>query len=356
MEFKEILLNWYYQNKRDLPWRNTLNPYHIWVSEVILQQTRVVQGLDYYHSFIKTFPTLHKLAEASTDKVMKVWQGLGYYTRARNLHKGAQQIIEQHNGEIPKTYDELLKISGIGPYSAGAIASFAFKQVVPAVDGNVYRVLSRIFGIFESTTTAGGKNYFFNLAADLIAKEAPDTFNQALLDFGALQCIPRNPDCLTCPFGTVCYAHRNNIVSQLPVKGKKIRPRNRYFYYLLIRFKGYTYIHKREGNDIWNSLYEFPLIETQNETDLDQLIQLKEWKSILGRRKISILHKSEQVKHLLSHQTIYSRYIIIKVNSVSEYLKSHYLEIPIYDLQEYSVPRLIDNFMAADSVENYFLK
>lgn len=354
MDFKNIIIKWYNQNKRDLPWRNINNPYFIWVSEVILQQTRVIQGLDYYNRFISTFPTIKDLAEANIDKVMKVWQGLGYYTRARNLHKAAKQIMEDYNGKLPTSYNELLKISGLGPYSAGAIASFAFKEAVPAIDGNVYRVLSRIYGVFASTETSSGKKEFFELTMELIDKERPDIFNQALLDFGAMQCIPRSPNCIVCPFSDICYAFRNNLINQLPVKGKKIATRDRYLNYIIIRCKDSSFIHKREAGDIWNSLYEFPLIETSKPVDLISLMKDPLWQELFGKTKTGIIYNSETIKHLLSHQTLYAKFVIVEINKPNYYLNANFLKVTISDIQEYSVPKVIDNFLAAEPVAKYF--
>ncbi|MHC1702748.1 MAG: A/G-specific adenine glycosylase [Tenuifilaceae bacterium] len=355
MEFKNIIIKWYHENKRDLPWRNTDNPYFIWISEVILQQTRVAQGHDYYLRFINTFPTIKHLADAHIDKVMKVWQGLGYYTRARNLHKGAQQILTNFNGELPNSYNELIKIRGIGPYSAGAIASFAFKEVVPAIDGNVYRVLSRVYGVFASPESSAGKKDFFNLAMEIIDKNQPDVFNQALLDFGALQCIPRNPNCLTCPFSDICYAYRNNLVDQLPIKGKKLTIRERFLNYILIRYKDSTFIKRREEGDIWTSLYEFPLIETKKLVNLEELMNEPDWKALIGKEIPNILHVSQPVKHPLSHQTLYTRFLIIEIKKPSAKLKTNYLKILTPEIQEYSIPRVIDNFLAAEPSEKYFV-
>jgi len=354
MDFKNAIIKWYTENKRDLPWRNTDNPYHIWISEVILQQTRVIQGLDYYNRFISTFPTIKDLANANLDKVMKVWQGLGYYTRARNLHKGAKQIMADYNGALPTSYKELLKIKGLGPYSAGAIASFAFKEAVPAVDGNVYRVLSRVFGVFTSTETSSGKKEFFNLTMELIDKKHPDTFNQALLDFGAMQCVPRSPDCPLCPFSDICYAYRNNLINQLPVKGKKVTARDRFLNYIILRYKDSTFIQRREGGDIWNSLYEFPLIETSMSVELDALVEESTWKELFGKERLEILYSSPAIKHLLSHQILYTKFIIVEISKPTYYLKANYQKISIPDIQEYSIPKVIDNFLAAEPSEKYF--
>lgn len=356
MDFKNIIIKWYNQNKRDLPWRNTVNPYYIWISEVILQQTRVAQGLDYYNRFINTFPTIKDLANADIDKVMKVWQGLGYYTRARNLHGSAKQIMAEYNGALPTSYHELLKIKGLGPYSAGAIASFAYKEAVPAIDGNVYRVLSRVFGIFASPESSSGKKEFFSLTMELIDKEHPDTFNQALLDFGAMLCVPRSPNCLACPFNDICYAYRNNLINQLPVKGKKIATRDRFLNYIIVRYKDSTFIQRREAGDIWTSLYEFPLVETNNPIEIESLMNEPIWKEIFGDEELKILHESQPVKHVLSHQILYTKFIIVEVSKPSYYLKSNYLKISIPDIQEYSIPRVIDNFLAAEPYEKYLGK
>lgn len=356
MDFKEIIIKWYNENRRELPWRNTDNPYYIWISEVILQQTRVVQGLGYYHRFIESFPTIKDLSVADIDRVMKVWQGLGYYSRARNLHNAAKQVMAEYNGELPKTYKELLKIKGLGPYSAGAIASFAFKEAVPAIDGNVYRVLSRVYGIFSSPETSLGKKEFYELTMELIDKKNPDTFNQALLDFGALQCVPRNPDCSICPFNDICFASRNNLVTQLPVKGKKIISRDRFFNYIIIRYNGSTFIQRREAGDIWTSLYEFPLIETPKPIEIEVLIKDKSWKALFMSTKTKILYISQPVKHLLSHQTLYTKFIVVEINKPNAYLSSHYIKTSIPTIQDYSVPKVIDNFLAAEPAEKYLRK
>lgn len=355
MDFKKTISSWYQLNKRELPWRETSNPYHIWVSEIILQQTRVVQGIGYYQRFIETFPTIFHLAQAKEDSVLKVWQGLGYYSRARNLHKGAKLVVEKYGGVLPSSYQELLKITGIGPYSAGAIASFAFKKPVPAIDGNVYRIISRIFGVFSSPESAEGKREFFMLVSELLDKNAPDSFNQALLDFGALQCVPKSPNCSVCPFNMDCYALRNNIIDSLPIKGKKITIRDRFFTYILIRFKEYTFISKRKSKDIWHSLYEFPLIETSylpNESEIDKL---PEWLNLFNDVELTITFISPVVKHLLSHQTIYSRFVVVQIDTIPSKIMQSYMKVTTNDVSNYSVPKLIDNFLAAEPAVRYFL-
>jgi A/G-specific adenine glycosylase len=355
MEFKSILNKWYLKNRRDLPWRNSKDPYSIWVSEIILQQTRVAQGIGFYNLFMHTFPTVHSLANAHEDEVLKVWQGLGYYSRARNMHKAAKQIVEKFNGKIPDSFKELLKLSGVGHYSAGAIASFAFKEVVPAIDGNVYRVMSRIYGLFASPYTTKGKREFYELVMELIDRKAPHHFNQALLDFGALQCPPRNPKCFECPFSQYCYAFRNNLVQSLPIKSKKLIPKNRFFVYLLIRCKGLTYIHKRNERDIWQSLYQFPLIETEKLLEEQQIITHPEWKRIFGRSLPKITYISPVVKHQLSHQNLNARFVIVEINRITTFIKNSYLAIYTNSIYDYSVPRLIDNFLAAEPAIKYFL-
>jgi A/G-specific adenine glycosylase len=355
MDFKKLLSNWYLENKRDLPWRNTNNPYHIWVSEIILQQTRVAQGISYYYRFVETFPTVYDLAQADEDQVLKVWQGLGYYSRARNMHFAAKTIIDHWGGKIPSNYSDLLKIKGIGDYSAGAIASFAYKEAVPAIDGNVYRVMARVFGVFSSPQTASGKREFNNLVSDLLDKNKPDQFNQGLLDFGALQCIPRNPKCENCPFNAYCYAFRNNVVDSLPVKAKKIEQRDRYFTYLLLRYGNYSFIAKRMGKDIWQSLYEFPLIETDCLLELSQITINAEWIRLLGGTKTTITYFSPVVKHLLSHQNIYTRFVIVELDSIPKTISEKYIKMPTAEIDNYSVPRVIDSFLAAEPASKYFL-
>lgn len=356
MDFKTILFDWYRSNGRDLPWRRTSDPYMIWIAEIILQQTRVAQGIAYYQRFISEFPSVSALASAHEDRVLKVWQGLGYYTRARNLQKGAIRIVNEHGGIIPQTYQELLTIEGIGPYSAGAIASFAFKKVVPAIDGNVYRVMARVFGVFASPFTSKGKTDFYKLVLELIDKVQPNVFNQALLDFGALQCTPKGPRCSSCPFADYCYAYRNNVVSSLPVKAKKNVPRDRFFTYLLIKRRDYTFISKRKAKDIWHSLYEFPLIETITKLNDDLLLQHPAWLRWFKGINATIISISPVVKHQLSHQTLYVTFVIVEVNRISKALKHDFILVGTNDIGNYSTPTLIDNYLAAEPSAKYFLR
>ena len=354
MDFSTTLLGWYLAHARDLPWRNTTDPYHIWVSEVILQQTRVAQGISYYHRFIERFPTIESLANANIDDVMKVWQGLGYYTRARNLKAGAIQVMEQYNGSLPKTYKELLQIKGLGAYSAAAIASFAFGEPVPAVDGNVYRILSRVYGVFTSIDSTAGKKEFFALANELIPKGNAGRFNQAIIDFGALQCTPKLPRCIDCPFAQYCYANQNNLISTLPVRGKKKPPVERFFYYFLIRHNGFTYIKRREEKDIWHSLYEFPLLEVNTRFEPHELIEAMNTLSFLSGSNVKILDISHPVRHMLSHRTLWATFIILEIDKPNYVLSEGFVRVPIGNVTDYSLPRLIDSYMAAEPVEKYF--
>ncbi|MBQ9470605.1 MAG: A/G-specific adenine glycosylase [Bacteroidales bacterium] len=354
MPFSLHLLRWFALHGRELPWRDTNDPYRIWVSEVILQQTRVVQGIDYYIRFIDRFPTVGALAAAPLDDVMKVWQGLGYYTRASNLHAGAQQVVAQHGGELPRTYDKLLKIKGLGAYSAAAVASFAFGEAVPAIDGNVYRILARVFGVFTPTDSAQGRKEFFGLASELMDRQHPAAFNQAIIDFGALVCTFRQPQCGECPMAERCYALRNNMIGKLPVKGKRAAVRDRYFYYLMVRHGGHTFVRRRQERDIWHSLYEFPLIELPAPLPVEELMLSPDWAELIGDGHFSVLSVSEGIRHQLTHINIHARFIIVEVERAGYKLRADYRRVPIDELERYSVPRLIDAYMAAEPSLRYF--
>lgn len=288
-DFVLLITDWYRQNARDLPWRRTKNPYFIWLSEVILQQTRVDQGMNYYLKFVSVYPTVTDLANAPEDDVLKLWQGLGYYSRARNLHKTAKIIQEHHNGTFPTTYNELLQLKGIGPYTAAAIASFAFKEQKAVVDGNVFRVLSRHFAIDEAIDSTQGKKTFEALANSLIPSDQPDTFNQAIMEFGALQCTPKTPNCEQCVFQHSCLSFGSEAVLNRPFKSKKTKVRKRYFNYFVFENEGSYAFKKRETKDIWMELYEFPMLETENAFFSDTEPYVFE------------------DKHILSHQHIHAR-------------------------------------------------
>ena len=341
MNFSNLLIKWYLQNKRDLPWRNTTNPYPIWLSEIMLQQTRVAQGMPYFLSFTTAFPTVFDLAKASEEQVLKLWQGLGYYSRARNLHQTAQYITTELNGIFPVNYNDLLKLKGVGEYTAAAIASFAYNEVVPVVDGNVFRILSRYFDINTDIAQASAKKEFTALAFELIPKDNPAIFNQAIMEFGALQCVPKNPNCSSCVFNESCAALQKNKVDQLPVKSKKLKVRNRYFNYVVASDENKnTIIQKRTSKGIWHNLYEFPLLETEKEEDFDfvsEQIQMEYFKentisSILETNNKSIVHK-------LSHQHLHIKFWNVKIKGTIEN------GIDVETMKTFPFPIVIHNFI-----------
>lgn len=315
MKFSKSLIQWYLQNKRDLPWRNTVNPYFIWLSEIMLQQTRVAQGLPYFLRFTEAFPTVFDLAKADEEEVLKLWQGLGYYSRARNLHKTAKQVAFEFHGEFPKTYSELLKLKGIGEYTAAAIASFSYNETVPVVDGNVFRVLSRYFDVETDIGSGGAKKEFTQLAAALIQKGEANIFNQAIMEFGALQCVPKNPDCSICVFNDSCLALQKKKVNQLPVKTKKTKVTNRYFNYLVFSDDDQnTIINKRTEKGIWHNLYEFPVVETITAESDETILSLIKNQLFVKNDIMQIrLYNPEIIIHKLSHQHLYIKFWEISV-------------------------------------------
>jgi len=356
MRFSNALIEWYHPNKRDLPWRDTRNPYFIWISEIILQQTRVNQGLGYYLRFIEAFPTVEQLAHAPLEKVLKVWQGLGYYTRARNIHKAAKIIVSDHGGILPNSYQGLIKLSGIGDYTAAAIAAFAFDEPVAAIDGNVYRIYARVFGIYAPIDKGEGKKMLRRIAAEELDASNPALFNQAIMDLGGQVCLPKNPLCRTCPVSAMCYAFNSDAVSSLPVKSTKTKVRDRFFYYILIRWGNYTYIRQRTGKDIWHSLFEFPMIEIGSLLAPEEVMLTGDWMDICGSGRVEVTYISEEQKHLLSHQHLFSRFFIVEVESPSYLLQRDYTKIPINTVGELSTPRLIERFLAAEPAVKYFTK
>lgn len=341
-EFKSALYKWYRLNHRDLPWRNTSDAYKIWISEIILQQTRVAQGTEYYLRFIKQFPDVKKLAAADEDRVLKLWQGLGYYSRARNLHLAAKTIANRYSGIFPDSYEDIIKLKGIGPYTAAAIASIAFSLPYPTVDGNVYRVLSRYFGITTPIDSNHGKKAFATLATALLDKNNPGLHNQAIMEFGALQCIPRSPNCLGCPLHTTCDAFLQNKVSSLPVKEKKTKQALRYFYYFLIEAEQAIFMEKRVQNDIWKNLYQLPLLEYERELHDHEILALNI--PFLNTGRYNIKSVSEAKKHILSHQIILARLIRIEILQDNENLKP-LLRVNKKDISKFAVPRLVELFL-----------
>jgi A/G-specific adenine glycosylase len=348
--FHPILLQWYRDNRRQLPWRDTTDPYLIWLSEVILQQTRVNQGLSYYHRFVTTWPDIRSLAVAHEDEVLKMWQGLGYYSRARNLHQAAREILVRYDGVFPSSFEELKQIKGIGNYTAAAIASIAFGLPEAVIDGNVYRVLSRIFSIDTPINSKHAKHVFGQLASQLLYSYDPGTYNQAIMEFGALQCTPKNPDCPNCPLNNQCMAFARNKVLDFPVKLPKKPVSDRFFNYLIPFVSdnhiNKVYIRKRTENDIWKGLYEFPLIESSNNPEFEQIIQSEQWYRMIAENNYVLHNQSRLYKHRLTHRLIHARFFIVKLakklDSADEFALSL---IGQNDLGKYAFPRLIDRYL-----------
>lgn len=336
-DFASTLLSWYDSYGRDLPWRQTTDPYRIWISEIILQQTRVAQGYAYYQRFIERFPTVEALAFASSDEVMRQWEGLGYYSRARNLHAAAQQVMEQ--GGFPTDYAGIRKLKGVGDYTAAAIASFAFGLPYAVVDGNVYRVLSRYFGIDTPIDSTCGKRDFAELAQAMLLKKSPALYNQAIMDFGAIQCVPKSPNCAGCPFAGSCVALAEGRVEHLPVKSKKTAVKDRYFSYIIILDESDVYIHRRGEGDIWAGLYEPLLIETPKKASTEEVVPA-------GFNLIAVV---EGLKHQLTHRTIHADAYLVersdimkKDNAQGIVLTDDFRKVSISELQNFAAPRLVN--------------
>ncbi len=342
MSFTHEIYKWYLTNKRDLPWRETNDPYKIWISEIILQQTRVVQGLDYYVQFIGNFPTVFDLANASEDSVLKLWQGLGYYTRARNLHFTAKNIVDNYNGNFPNNFKTILSLKGIGNYTAAAIASIAFNLPHAAVDGNIYRVLSRYYGIFTPTDTVAGKNEIQKIADELINDDNPGVHNQAFMEFGALQCIPKSPDCTSCPLLINCYAAKFNVTDKLPVKSKTVKQTTRFFYYYIIENNNSVLLEKRTNNDIWKNLHQFPLFESTKELTDEEIFS--SGLPFPNESKNNIKSVSATIKHILTHQTIYARFIHIETD-FNNFNHSNLFRVNKKDIYKFAVPKLIEQYL-----------
>lgn len=322
--FAETLISWYDDHKRDLPWRGETDPYKIWASEIILQQTRVQQGWDYYHRFLDNFPNVKTLAEADEEKVLKVWQGLGYYSRARNMHAAAREIMAEHHGIFPQTYDKIRSLKGIGNYTAAAIASIAFHLPYPAVDGNVIRIVSRIFGICDDVTQPAVLKRITAICETEIDPAQPGVFNQAAMDFGAMQCVPRNPKCDECPFQSNCYAFKNNLTDTLPIKKKKVESKHRFFHFTIYLSDNQTIIEKRTGSDIWKNMYQFPLTETDSE----------KWpeKPVFVTREV------------LSHQIIHAAYYVKNVKKLPKTAENQSV-IDFDEIEKLPMPKIMTLFL-----------
>ena len=358
MSFSQIIISWYRKNKRDLPWRKTCDPYHIWVSEIILQQTRVQQGLNYYYDFIRNYPTIEHLANAPLQNVLKVWQGLGYYSRARNMHETAEIIMDKYGGRFPDEYSNIKSLKGVGEYTAAAIASIAFKKAYPVIDGNVYRVLSRYYAIDLSIDNSQGKKYFRKIAESLLDKNNPGDFNQAMMELGATVCQTSHPKCPECPLSNECQAFQKNQVSHFPIRNKKKIQKKRHFNYVIILSNNYLCIQKREGLDIWNSLYEFPLIESNQLLDEKQLLADNEWDNgVIEKENTNILYESKAYRHMLTHQIIYAKFFIIKIepDKLLHFIQQQPKMFKIHgsELKHYPIPKLIENFLKEINVKDY---
>ncbi len=340
-----ILINWYSEHQRDLPWRNIDDPYKIGISEIILQQTRVNQGLNYYLRFVERFPDVASLAMAHEDEVLKYWQGLGYYLRARNLHKAARQIMENHGGRFPDKFQDVYALPGIGTYTASAICSFAYNQPYAVVDGNVYRVLARLFNINTPIDSTHGIKQFQVLADELLDEKNPGLHNQAIMEFGALQCIPANPNCDNCPLKYQCIAFAEENVNQLPVKSLKIKTKTIYYNYLNIRYHDFYFIRQRKEGNIWKNLFEFPLIEDNrllNQNDLLNHAHFREaFKDI---DDVYIRSVSKPVKHILTHRKIMAQVITIEIRNMNDALKNYEM-IRMEDFERFAVSRLMEIFI-----------
>jgi A/G-specific adenine glycosylase len=310
--FADWLIAWYKANKRDLPWRNTDDAYKIWLSEIILQQTRVAQGLSYYQRFIEQYPTVYDLANANEEAVLRLWQGLGYYSRARNMHACAKMIVEQFQGQLPSSYQELLQLKGIGHYTAAAIASIAFKESVPVVDGNVYRVLARVFGVTEDIASNQGKKVFRELAQSLIPDHAADDYNQAIMDFGAIQCTPQKPLCTTCIFKSHCIAFQTHKQRDLPVKKSKAQVKQRFLHYLVIQTTDHVYMRLRKGADIWQGLYDFYLIEDSQLKEIELLED--ELVALIKRHQLHVVKDKKAYRHILTHRRLHAYFFHVYAN------------------------------------------
>lgn len=347
MKFSNTLIFWYLQNKRDLPWRKTKNPYFIWLSEIMLQQTRVAQGLDYYQKFTTNFPTVFDLANADESTVLKMWQGLGYYSRARNLHFSAKQIVSDFNGEFPSKFKDIIKLKGVGDYTASAIASIAFNEPTAVVDGNVYRVLSRYFGINTPINSSKGIKEFKELAQSLIDKSQPGTFNQAIMDFGAIQCKPKKPLCMFCPFSESCLALQKNLIEVLPVKEKKVKVKKRYFNYLVVKTKDdKTMLTERKGKGIWQGLYQFPLVEETHMITKEELLASDKFNELFPNDVSISLFNKKDIVHKLSHQHLYTQFWVIETEQLSS------ANISWKNIEDYPVPVLIANFLEDFKLKN----
>lgn len=345
MKFQTEIINWYLVNKRDLPWRNTTNAYVIWLSEIILQQTRVEQGMPYFYKFLENFPTVVDFANASEQTVLKLWQGLGYYSRGRNMLFTAKYILEHYDGVFPTDYSTLIKLKGVGDYTAAAISSFSNNEVKAVVDGNVFRVLARYFGIEEPINSTLGKKMFAHLAQELIADQKPAIYNQAIMEFGALHCKPKQPLCGTCPLQLNCFALLNNKVDVLPKKLKKVKVKERWFNYFVARDGDFILTKKREAGDVWQQMYDFPLIETEAKVKDNDHAFAKKILEIFGSNSEIKLVSTK--KHILTHQIIYVQFFALENYMINFNLHAEIKSVSLVEFAELPHPKVISDFYEA---------
>jgi len=343
MDIAESIIDWYNANKRDLPWRNITDPYSIWVSEIIMQQTRINQGIGYYLNFLTQFPTVFDLAKAEEKQVLLTWQGLGYYSRARNMHVAAKEIVMQWGGQFPNNSKDLLKLKGIGSYTAAAISSICFNENIPAIDGNVIRVISRLFNITDAVNKNSTQKQIENFSIELINNFDAATYNQAMMDLGATICLPKNPICNNCPLADACLAKKNKTFMNIPVKEKKTTPKMRFLVYLVLKTSKHTLIGIRKNNDIWKGLYEFPLIELKKQTSIDAVLKHPMINKFYTKSDGANLKIIEAPQHKLSHQTLYTHFVIITLNELPKINDFQPIEISQLALQPF--PRLIEKHL-----------
>lgn len=343
MEFAQTIIEWYKHHKRDLPWRHTSDPYVIWLSEIIMQQTRVEQGTPYFNRFAEKYPTVADFASAEEDEILKLWQGLGYYSRGRNMHFTAQTIMEEYGGYFPNDYNSLLKLKGIGEYTAAAISSFSANEARAVVDGNVFRLLARYFGIDIPINSGKGKKVFTELANEIIDKKQAGTYNQSAMEFGSLVCKPKSPDCLMCPLQSGCVAYHTGQIHKLPVKIKTQKIRERYFNYIIAINRNGILMNKRGPNDIWENLYELPLFETESLVDVGSLIIQENFLRAFGT-EVRIKSVTGPVKHILSHQKLYATFIEIENYPKEPSIENNWIYVKMQDLESLAQPKLIFQF------------
>lgn len=344
MDFAEEIIEWYQLHKRDLPWRNTNDPYIIWLSEIIMQQTRVEQGTPYFNRFAEKYPTVKQFADAKEEEILKLWQGLGYYSRGRNMHHTAKIVMEEHAGYFPSNYDALIKLKGVGEYTAAAISSFSSNEAKAVVDGNVFRLLSRYFGIDTPINSGKGKKLFTELANELLDKSQAGEFNQAIMEFGSLQCKPKNPNCPACPLQADCEAKKTMRIHELPVKIKSQKSRERFFNYIFVLKDDQILLNKRGSGDIWENLYDLPLFENTSLFPAQDLIKSEEFISNFGKQ-VQVKSISKPVKHILSHQKIYASFITIENFSEEFLAKKNWFFANQNELDQFAQPKLIFQFL-----------